>query len=517
MDRQHIRPDGANREALEQDVNESSGDLRFLRRRPIIGLGTASLVVAAVLAIGAAGCSTGNLDKAGGSVPSPVVPTLADGLSDYSDVQPFANAVGTLSHGALQIKIESDWRPSDPTYELGVIKDVRAGKAELGITASRAFDLLGIDSFQALQAPLLIDNYELERKVLSSGIPAKMLDGLRPYGLVGIGILPGPLRRPLSFGRPLLAASDYTGSVIGIAPSQVSADIFNMLGANAVPEGRLNSTTGMTGVEAHADLIDAGYATPGAVLTGNVVLEPRPDVIFMNQHAFRSLSLGERHVLLRAAAIARSGGIFQGDDLTSAADLCRRGIKIVAASPADLSGLRAAVQPLYQSLEENPSTKTYISQIAAIRQAAGGAPDTLTCPAGSTGGISSPGSALDGTWQVSYTEGELVAAGDATSSAGEGNWGHFTLTFRHGHWWQRLVGGDPGVTPNNVLAYGTYNGAGDKIIFYVHSHNYPGSDTAVMGPYTWSVYRDMLTFKKDGWTGNTLGPTGYVVKPWTRM
>jgi hypothetical protein len=297
----------------------------------------------------------------------------------------------------------------------------------------------------------------------------------------------------------------------------VSADIFNMLGANAVPEGRSNNTTGMTAIEAHADLIDAGYASPGAVLTGNVVLEPRPDVIFMNQHAFSSLSVGKQHVLLRAAAIARSGGIFQGDDLTSAADLCRRGIKIVAASPADLAGLRAAVQPLYQSLEETPSTKAYISQIAAIRQAAGGGPATLTCPADSAGGTSSPGSALEGTWQVSYTEGELATAGDPGSSAGEGNWGHFTLTFRHGHWWQRLIGGDPGVTPNNVLAYGTYNGAGDKIIFYVHDHNYPGSDTAVMGPYTWSVYRDMLTFKKDGWTGNTLGPTGYVVKPWTRM
>src|SRR5215469_10744942 len=115
-----------------------------------IAPGAARVVLAAALAIGAAGCSAGNLDKAGGSVPSVVVLTLADGLSDYSDVQPFANAVGTLSHDALQIKIESNWRPRDATPEIGLIKDVRAGKAELGITASRTFDLLGIDNFQAL-------------------------------------------------------------------------------------------------------------------------------------------------------------------------------------------------------------------------------------------------------------------------------------------------------------------------------------------------------------------------------
>jgi TRAP-type C4-dicarboxylate transport system substrate-binding protein len=481
------------------------------------------IVLAAALAIGAAACGTANLDKAGGSVTKPVVLTLADGEGDLSNAQPFANAVRNLSHGTLQIKIEGDWRPTDPNYETGLIDDVRAGKAQLGITTSRAFDTVGIDSFQALQAPLLIDSYPLERKVLDSGIPARMLGGLRPYGLVGLGILPGPMRRPLGFTRPLLAASDYQGAKIGIRPSQVTADIFRALGAIPDTQTRSSSgvsiTAGLTGFEGPASIIDSGFAIPGAILTGNVVFEPRPNVIFINQRVFGSLTPGERGVLFRAAAKARSAAIYQGNDLASAADLCHRGIKIVSASPADLAGLRAAVQPVYRTLDANPSTKAFIKQIAAMRQAAGDAPSTVTCSAApASGEISGAAAMLQGTWQATYTQSELAAAGADPNELAPplGNFGHVTLTLSQGRWWWRNIGGDPAALPNNTYAYGTYAVTGDKINLYRHDHAYPSSDTEIWGPYIWSVYRDTLTLKKAGWTGASQGPTGLTVKPWRK-
>ena len=78
-----------------------------------------------------------------------------------------------------------------------MIRDVEAGKADLGWAGSRAFDNVGVQSFDALHAPLLIDNYPLEHKVLESPLCHEMLEGLEPVGLVGIGILPGPMRKPL--------------------------------------------------------------------------------------------------------------------------------------------------------------------------------------------------------------------------------------------------------------------------------------------------------------------------------
>jgi TRAP-type C4-dicarboxylate transport system substrate-binding protein len=485
--------------------------------------GRAWVALAATLAIGAAACSSGSLDKAGGPVSKPVVLTLADGEGDISNAQPFADAVSALSHGSLQIKIEGDWRPDDPSYETGLIKDVQAGKAQLGITASRAFDTVGVSSFQALQAPFLIDTYLLERKVLDSAIPGEMLARLRPYGLVGLAVLPGPLRRPLGFTRPLVGPSSYRGARIGIRASEVTADIFAALGAIPVAPERSpagDNIAGLTGIESHANAIDSGFATPGAALTGNVVFEPRPNVIFMNQHAFGSLTASQRGVLYQAAAQAPAAGVYEGNDTASMADLCRRGLKIVAASPADLAGLRAAVQPVYRSLESNSATRAFIDQITAMRQAIGGSPDAVTCPAASTGGAAATTAApvLQGTWQVTYTENDLAAAGADPGEllASEGNWGHFALTFRQGDWSQRLIGGDPGVTPNNLTQYGTYVVIGHLITFTERDHDNASSDGAVWGPYIWSVYRGTLTFKKAGWRGGSLGPTELVVKPWRK-
>jgi len=482
--------------------------------------GLAWVALTAALAMGAAACGSGSLDKAGGPVSKPAVLTLADGEGDTSNAQPFAAAVSSLSHGSLQIKIEGDWRPSDPRYSADLIKDVQAGKADLGVTASKAFDTVGISSFQALQAPFLIDNYPLEQKVLDSAIPAAMLEGLRPHGLAGLAVLPGPLRRPFGFTRPLVAASSYRGARIAIGPSAVDAGIFRALGAIPVALQRPNSVpvlAGLTGVVNSASAIDSGFDVPGAILTGNVVFESRPSVLFMNQHAFGSLTASQRDVLYRAAARARAAGIYQGNDTASAADLCRRGTKIVSASPADLAGLRAAVQPVYRMLEANRATRVFIDEITAMRQAVGGSPGAVACSAASVGGTAASAAALQGTWQVTYTEQELIAAGADPSElppAAEGNFGRFTLRLSQGRWWWRNIGGDPAAPPNMTYANGTYVVTGQQITFHRHDRAYPGSDTEVWGPYTWSVYRDTLTFKKDGWTGGIQGPTGLVVKPW---
>jgi hypothetical protein len=197
------------------------------------------------------------------------------------------------------------------------------------------------------------------------------------------------------------------------------------------------------------------------------------------------------------------------------ADLCRRGIKVVSASPADLARLRAAVRPVYQTLESNPATRMFINQITAMRQAVGGAPAAVTCPPASASGITASASALQGTWQVTYAESEYAALGVDPGTPSEGDWGHYTFTFRHGHYWTRLLGDDPGVSPNNDrVNYGAYAVTGDKITFYRHDHAYPGSDTEVTGPFIWSVYRDTLTFKQG--SPGFVGGLGWTVKPWAQ-
>jgi len=118
----------------------------------------------------------------------------------------------------------SDYSPTAPSVpiaaptqaENGLIGDVSAGKADLGVAGSRAWDSAGVSSFRALSAPLLINSYALQDRVLRSPVTGQMLRGLRPLGLAGIGVLPGPLRKPLGMARPLLRPSDYARLRIGV-------------------------------------------------------------------------------------------------------------------------------------------------------------------------------------------------------------------------------------------------------------------------------------------------------------
>src|SRR3954469_19408391 len=143
----------------------------------------AVLVLVAALVL-AAGCGSQS-DKAGGSKnQKPVVLTMANGNGDPHELEPFARAVERLSDGTLRLDIRNHWRGGAPSYETGAIGDVRAGKVDLAWAGSRAFHGVGVKSLDALHAPLLVNSYPLERKVLESDLVPTMLAGLKPLGVV---------------------------------------------------------------------------------------------------------------------------------------------------------------------------------------------------------------------------------------------------------------------------------------------------------------------------------------------
>ena len=138
-------------------------------------------------------------------------------------------------------------------------------------------------------------------------------------------------------------------------------------------------------------------------------------------------------------------------------------------------------------------------------------PDAATCSVtpGSRG-IAASAKELQGKWEVTFTLSQLNAAGADPSEDIPVNYGRQTLTFDGRH----FSNAGPNVGPSAGPASGTYVVKGDEITFYRSDHSYPGSDTEIWGPYTWSVYRDTLTLKKGSSFGQ--GPTGLVVKPWRR-
>jgi TRAP-type C4-dicarboxylate transport system substrate-binding protein len=201
-----------------------------MRGRPRL----ATVALAVIAALVAGGCGGGAAgDKAGGAG-EPVMLRLANAYGDLNDVpavQDFVSQVKQRSGGNLRIQVEGPWGDYANDAEQQVVRAVAAGKADLGWAGARVFDTMGVSSFQALQAPMLIDSYALEQAVVASDLPGQMLQGLTKVGVRGLGVLPDGLRKPIAVKHPLLGVGDWRGITFGTVKSQGQVQALRSLGA----------------------------------------------------------------------------------------------------------------------------------------------------------------------------------------------------------------------------------------------------------------------------------------------
>jgi TRAP-type C4-dicarboxylate transport system substrate-binding protein len=278
-----------------------------MRRQSRIRAFTLLAVVA--VALSASACTGSGVDKAGGTrTEPPVVLTLADHETSPAQVQFWIEEVQRRSGGSLSIQVTNKWRDQEVAYDKATIADLQAGKVQLAKVAARAYDTVGVDSFQALLAPFLIDNQTLEQRVLESELAGQMLAGTSRLGLVGLAVLPTDLRKPLGLSRPLVAVKDYRGARIGVREGEVAKATFTALGATPVgyvPGGPLS---GLDGVELGLETISGNeYDQQAKAVTANVTFWPKAVTVVMNQKAFDSLTPRQQDAL-RQAGVSVIGG-----------------------------------------------------------------------------------------------------------------------------------------------------------------------------------------------------------------
>jgi TRAP-type C4-dicarboxylate transport system substrate-binding protein len=476
------------------------------------------VVLLAVMATVLAGCGSSGFDKAGDSQPRhPVVLTLANFNGSAGELDGFATNVLRLSRGMMRIDIQDRWRSGQVKYENGLIRDVRAGKADLGVVGSRAWDSVGVNSFRALNAPLLIDSYALQDRVLRSPMIGQMLQGLRPLGLFGFGVLPGPFRKPLGITRPLLKPADYAGLRIGVQQSLVADATMRALGARPVwfPVG--GRITGFGAIEQQISSINGNqnqYDRVGKYLTANVNLWPRPLVLFANGNAWAALSPAQRRILRQAVSYdqAAETKFVRGDERIDTTALCLRGLlRFITASPADLAALRRAVRPVYAELERDPQTRGYIRQIEAMRKGLSPEPAPDCAPTARLVGTAAP---LDGVWQFTTTPADLQAVGTPQGDIVPESYGTFTIVIDRGRF---------AITQEDQQActwgYGTFTVKGNKFEQLYTNGGGIAPDGAVNKPgefftFRWSLYRGVLMLYP---VKGAVSPQPSMAKPWRRI
>jgi TRAP-type C4-dicarboxylate transport system substrate-binding protein len=362
-----------------------------------------TVLAAAACAVGCAGMTH---DRAGGGQRAkPVVLTLAS-HDTGAGAREWIDAVQRLSGGSVRITQRPDWRDREVDYERHTIDDVRSGKVDLALIPARAYDTLGVRSFQALLAPLLVDSYPVERAVLTSHVPDRMLAGVAPLGVVGVAALPGALQYVLSMTAPLLRPLDYathgrTGWEIGVRPSRLTAATFRALGARAVAIAPGDDRTRYLSVEQSPSEILAFHyqdVTQGESLARNIALWPRVMTVVMNREAYRRLSASQRRALVGAGSAATGPAVqrIERADAHAMRTFCRvrpfhQQVHVLTATPTDLDLTRRALRPVYAELIGDPATAGGIRAIRSIRHATRPAP-TVHCP----GDRRRPPSALTG-------------------------------------------------------------------------------------------------------------------------
>ena len=460
------------------------------------------VAIAATVTFAVAGCGSTGDDRAGGKASTKAVAlTLANPLPQPDELRPFVDEVERISHGKIEVRFRNQWLgwPWRRT-EAALIRDVAAGKADLGWVGSRAWDDVGVTSFDALHAPLVVDSYELEGEVLAAGVADELLEGVEALGVVAIGVLPGPLRKVLGVERPFLRPADFDGMRVGLNRSQVGSASLRALGAVPVTvPGGVDMVGQVDGLEQHVASIDGNtYDDAAKYLTANVNLWPRWVVVFMNAEAFGRLDGSQQDALREAVRTARPTMLAaaEGAQEASTVALCERGLRLAVASPNDLSELRAAVAPVTASLDE--ATREALERIEELRQG-GAAPDSLApCPVRTTPRASR---ALDGTY-VTVTTAEdarraKIPAGDPL---------YERLPIR-----QRLVlrGGVFKVylreRDESDVHAGTYTIYRDRIVLI---------DPPDRLPFAWSFDGKTLTFDDEG-KGGYFG--AFWAQPWTKV
>jgi TRAP-type transport system periplasmic protein len=460
----------------------------------------------ALAALALSGC--GGATRVGGDAPDTRVLTLMNPVGDTQEITVYAQEVVRLSNGKLRIRIVRSPHLGRIDYERAVIDDVRAGRTDLGWAGSRAWR----GSLRTLNAPLLIDSYELQQRVLQDDLVAPMLDELEPLGLEGIGVLPGPLRRPVGLHGRLLAPRDFRGLAIGEQQSSVAAATLRALGARPVPMSVTQDEPGVDGVETSMSSLQAGrFDVAGSHLSMNIDLWPRPLVVFSNAGVFAKLSAQERGVLREAAASVASRliALERGNDAESAGNLCRRGlVAFDSAGAADLSALRTAVEPVYRELRSDPAARAALDAIAALKRRQSSPPDALPgCSREAAPGAPAK-TRLDGTWQMDT--GRSASAPEFLDE----NWGHWIFVFDRGHF---------AITQENETSctwgYGTFSVDGDQTTWRFTdgggeapngAENKPGEEFS----YRLSIYRDTATLSA---VKGAISPPNFNAKPWRRL
>lgn len=246
----------------------------------------------------------------------------------------------------------------------------------LDFTSMNAGLLVGIHKpFALLDLPFLFNSPEEADKLVDGPIGKKLFDELPSKGLVGLSYWELGLRHVTNSKRPITKLEDFAALKLRVLQSPLFIDVFNGLGANAIP---------MAWPEVYPALeqkVVDGQENPHTQILGAKIFEVQKfcsntghiynvQSFLISKKTWDSLTSDEKKLISEAADEAtiyqrktsREAGAVAADTLR------KNGMVINDLAPAEIARIREKVKPVVEKFANDTDASLYKDILAALAQ-----------------------------------------------------------------------------------------------------------------------------------------------------
>lgn len=289
--------------------------------------------------------------------------------------QKFADLVAAKTNGRIAVKL---FPGGTLGGDLQTVSALQGGTVEMtvlnaGILSAQAKEF-GIYDF-----PFLFATPQEADAVTDGPFGKKLLDKLAAKNLVGLGYWELGFRNLTNSKKPITKAEDIAGLKIRVIQSPIYIDMFNALGANAVPMPFPELYTAM-----EQKAVD-GQENPFSTILSSKFAEVQkhltvtrhmynPQAVIVSKKFWDSLNPADQKAVSEAMAEAttfqRNVSRTQAD--VALEDLKKAGMQVTEFSPAELDKLRAKVKPVVDKHSDKVGAETVQEVYATLAKLRGG-------------------------------------------------------------------------------------------------------------------------------------------------
>lgn len=275
--------------------------------------------------------------------------------------QKFADLVAAKTSGRIAVKL---FPGGTLGGDLQTVSALQGGTVEMtvlnaGILAAQSKEF-GIYDF-----PFLFASPQEADAVTDGPFGKKLLDKLQAKNLVGLGYWELGFRNLTNSKRPITKAEDIAGLKIRVIQSPIYIDMFNALGANAVPMPfpELYTALEQKAVDGQENPVSTILSSKFAEVQKHLTITRHmynPQAVIVSKKFWDSLSPADQKALTDAMAEATTfqRAVSRVQANVALDDLKKAGMQVSEFPAAEIDKLRAKVKPVVEKHSEKVGAET---------------------------------------------------------------------------------------------------------------------------------------------------------------